>query len=101
LNHAIDAKSAKWHKIRSTGYEKQHIMVMLCLIVMAIPPYFILSHKAERKSEDTVFSKTSLCMSQINLLLDTVVKVKKQELKSIISWVVPPCSFEASCFGGM
>jgi hypothetical protein len=44
-NYAVDAEGAKGVKIRSTCYEKQHVMVMLCITAIGhkLPPYTILN----------------------------------------------------------
>jgi hypothetical protein len=46
-NYTVDVKGAKEIKIRSTVYEKQYVMVMLCITTYGrkLPPYIILKIK--------------------------------------------------------
>jgi hypothetical protein len=46
-NDTVDAKGAREVKIRSTGYEKQRVMLMLCITADGhkVPPYIILNHR--------------------------------------------------------
>jgi hypothetical protein len=53
-DYTVDAKGAKEVKIRSTGYEKQCVTVMLCITADGhkLPPYIIiLSRKTIPKNE--------------------------------------------------
>jgi hypothetical protein len=65
-NYTVDAKCAKEIKIRSTGYEKQLVMVMLCITADGhkLPPYVILNRKTIPKNE--MFAKDVIVRAQKN-----------------------------------
>jgi hypothetical protein len=61
-NYSVDVKGAGEVKIKSTGYEKQHVMVMLYIIADGhkLPPCVILSHNMIPKSD--MFPKRLYCI---------------------------------------
>jgi hypothetical protein len=63
-NYTVDAKGAKEVKIISTGYEKQRVMVMLCINSDGhkLPPYIIHSRKTIHKNE--MFLKDIIVLAQ-------------------------------------
>jgi hypothetical protein len=64
--YTVDAKGVKEVKIRSTGYEKQRVTVMLCITADGhkLPPYIILNCKTIPKNE--MFPKTFIVRAQTN-----------------------------------
>jgi hypothetical protein len=64
--YTVDAKGANEVKIRSTGYEKQRVTVMLCITADGhkLPPYIILNSKTIPKNE--IFPKDVIVSAQRN-----------------------------------
>jgi hypothetical protein len=61
-NYIVDVQGVGEVKIRSTGYEKQHVMVMLCITADGhkLPPCVIFTHNMMPKND--MFPKRLYCI---------------------------------------
>jgi hypothetical protein len=69
-NYTVDAKSAKEVKIRSIGYEKQSVTVMLCITAgYKLPP--CINHKSKMISKKGIFPKDITVCAQEKWMEDS------------------------------